>query len=134
MHTTIDRLRSFTAGIPAGGRHWILGLALAGLVGFVPASAVRAQVGPAAAASPAAPGKHRLQHRFDAANTTHDGHLTLSQAQQGGWRMVANHFDDIDIGHKGYVSLDDVRAYARARRATRREHAGGVQTEPQQQP
>ena len=60
-----------------------------------------------------------LQQRFDAANTTHDGHLTQAQAR-GHMRMVARNFDAIDTAHKGYVTVDEVRAYARARRAARR--------------
>ncbi|WP_428376985.1 hypothetical protein [Lichenicoccus sp.] len=72
-----------------------------------------------AAVAPTAPGAHRLQARFDAANTSHDGHLTLSQAQSGGMRMVGRHFDEIDVGHKGYVTLDDVRQFTQAQRAAR---------------
>ncbi len=80
------------------------------------AGAAAAQDTPAAASSP---GPHRLQNRFDAANTSHDGHLTLSQAQAANMRRVARHFDDIDFGHKGYVTLDDIRQFTRARRTAR---------------
>ena len=71
------------------------------------------------ATPPAGSGSHRLQARFDAANSTHDGHLTLAQAQAGGMRGVVRHFEQIDLGHKGFVTLGDVRQYARGRRAAR---------------
>ncbi|WP_205880381.1 hypothetical protein [Lichenicoccus roseus] len=103
----------------------IFGLVAACLVAAAPLSAVFAQDTPPTASSPALHA-HRLQERFDAANTTHDGHLTLLQAQDGDLRMVANHFDDIDIGHKGYVTLNDVRHYAQVRRAARRDLANGA--------
>ena len=66
---------------------------------------------------------HRFRERFDAANTTHDGRLTLAQAEAGRMRMVARNFDAIDSDHKGYVTLGDVRTFNRARRA-----AGAGQT------
>ena len=72
-------------------------------------------------AAPHAPRRPRqtLQQRFDLANATHDGHLTLAQAQ-GKMPMVARNYDAIDTAHKGYVTVDEVRAFARARRAARR--------------
>jgi hypothetical protein len=51
-----------------------------------------------------------LKQRFDAANTTHDGHLTLEQAQAG-LPHVACHFNKIDKGGKGYVTLEEIRRY-----------------------
>jgi hypothetical protein len=61
---------------------------------------------------------HRMtmNERFTAANTTHDGHLTLDQAKTG-YRTVARHFAAIDTGHKGYVTEDDIRAWEKAQRA-----------------
>ncbi|MFP6556748.1 EF-hand domain-containing protein [Paraburkholderia sp. B3] len=53
----------------------------------------------------------KLQARFDAADTNHDGKLTLAEAQAGMPR-VAKNFDQIDADHKGYVTLDDIERYA----------------------
>jgi hypothetical protein len=96
---------------------------------------------PATATQPQAPGQQQLfaqppeqgQHpraqrfldRFQAANTTGDGHLTLAQAQAGHMPMVVRNFDAIDAQHKGYVTLQDVRAYRRQMRAMRE---GGAST------
>ncbi len=62
-----------------------------------------------------------LQQRFDQANTTHDGHLTLNQAKAG-MPMVAKHFDAIDKDKKGYVTTDDIHGYTAQRRSAH--HAG----------
>jgi hypothetical protein len=70
--------------------------------------------------SETAPPSHPLRDRFAAANITHDGRLTREQAEAGGLRMVAKNFDAIDINHHGYVTLEDVKAFAQSRRATRR--------------
>jgi hypothetical protein len=70
---------------------------------------------PPEAAAPA----HAMRDRFAAANTTHDGRLTRDQAEAGGLKMVAKNFDAIDVNHRGYVTLQDIRAYAQARRAQR---------------
>jgi hypothetical protein len=81
-----------------------------------------AVVGPTpAAAKPAAPPRRgrTLQERFDEANTTHDGHLTPEQARAK-MPAVARDFTEIDKDHKGYVTVDDIRAHAAAQRAARR--------------
>ncbi len=57
----------------------------------------------------------KLKDRFEAANTSHDGRLTLQQAQQAHLGMVARNFDQIDADHKGYVTMQDVHAWHRAR-------------------
>ena len=62
--------------------------------------------------------RRTLQARFDAANTTHDGHLTEAQAQAG-MPAVARNFAAIDTQNRGYVTIDDIRAYNRSRRAAR---------------
>ncbi|WP_297492288.1 hypothetical protein [Acidocella sp.] len=49
--------------------------------------------------------------KFYAANTTHDGHLTLAQARAGGLRSIADHFSDIDVKQRGYVTLYDIEAW-----------------------
>ena len=51
-----------------------------------------------------------MQQRFEQANVTHDGHLTLDQAKTG-YKSIARHFDAIDRDKKGYITEDDIRAY-----------------------
>ncbi len=101
---------------------------------LIAAGAAQAQTAPAApapAAAPAAPAAapaaapHAAHHRrnrqqmFDAANTTHDGHLTEEQARAG-WPTIAHNFAAIDTAKKGYVTMDDIKAYYAARRAAHR--------------
>jgi hypothetical protein len=69
------------------------------------------------------PGGHHWQHgksgaflakwqaRFTTANTTHDGHLTLAQAQAAGLKPVVDHFSDIDAQKRGYVTFNEVVAW-----------------------
>jgi hypothetical protein len=52
-----------------------------------------------------------LAQRFANANVTHDGRLTLEQAQAG-MPMVAQNFAEIDVDHKGYVTLPEIRMFA----------------------
>lgn len=71
-------------------------------------------------AASAATGRHRRtqQERFDEANTTRDGHLTLAQAQASpphGWNMIIKNFTTIDAANKGYVTMEDIHAYRSAR-------------------
>lgn len=58
------------------------------------------------------------QQRFAQANIAHDGHLTREEAN-GGYNVVAKHFDDIDAAHKGYVTENDIRAWRVMRRTAR---------------
>lgn len=84
-------------------------------------AALLALPGPAMAASP-----HMTFHqRFEQANTTHDGHLTLDQAKTG-MKSVARHFDAIDKDHKGYVTEADIHAYYKAMRAAAHNHSEGT--------
>jgi len=89
-----------------------------------PAGPRSGQPATAAAAAPAnvAPTHRRrtMQERFDAANTTHDGHLTLEQARAGRMNAVVRDFAEIDTAKRGYVTLDDIRAHRRAVRQARR--------------
>ncbi len=48
---------------------------------------------------------------FYAANTTHDGHLTLAQAKAAGFKPVVDNFDDIDVKKRGYVTFYDIEAW-----------------------
>lgn len=92
-----------------------------------PPATTMTQAAQSAAATPAAtaPAAHRRggwEQHFAAANTSHDGHLTLEQAK-GGYITVARHFDAIDAGHKGYVTTDDIRAWHKAQRDARHGNA-----------
>lgn len=71
----------------------------------------------------APPHTHRtMQEKFDQANTTHDGHLMLEQSKSG-YKSVARHFAAMDQAKKGYVTVDDVRAYYKAQRALHHQSA-----------
>lgn len=60
-----------------------------------------------------------LEERFREADTAGDGRLTFAQAHA---RMpsVAHEFDAIDKDHKGWVTLDDIRAHQAEKRRLRR--------------
>ena len=58
--------------------------------------------------------------RFAAANTTHDGKLTLEQARAGHMRSIVKNFAAIDTEKRGYVTFDQVTAYRAAHRTPRR--------------
>jgi hypothetical protein len=74
-----------------------------------------------------------MAERFEQANLTHDGHLTLDQAKSG-YKSVARHFDAIDVDKKGYVTVDDIRAYNKAQRTLHHKasthHTESGQTQP----
>lgn len=103
------------------------------LLAVSPIAAVHAQTTPAPAqAAPvtAAPATlpdtpapkaklSRLQKRFAAANTTHDGHLTLEQARANKWTQIVTHFSTLDAEKKGYVTEAQIGAAAHAARATK---------------
>lgn len=75
------------------------------------ASGAAAHTAPAAQTK-ASPKPHRMtwQERFAAANTTHDGHLTLQQAKAG-YFTISRHFNEIDADKKGYVTVADVATW-----------------------
>jgi hypothetical protein len=56
-------------------------------------------------------GMQKWQARFDAANTTHDGRLTLAQAQAAGLKPVVAHFAMIDTRNRGYVTFNEIMAW-----------------------
>jgi hypothetical protein len=66
---------------------------------------------------PSGGARNRGIEKFNAANVTHDGRLTREQAQSGGLHGVARNFDAIDREHKGYVTIQDIRDWRRARKA-----------------
>jgi hypothetical protein len=65
----------------------------------------------------------RMAERFNAADSNHDGKLSLDEAKAG-MPMVARRFDEIDTGHTGAVTLDQLNAYAQAHMG-QRQHGGG---------
>ena len=71
-----------------------------------------------------------FKQRFEAANLTHDGRLTLDQARQGHIAMVVRNFDQIDADHKGYVTIQDVHAWHRARRQAQQQGSSPAQPSP----
>jgi hypothetical protein len=87
---------------------------------------------PDAAPAPARPRAQRprgtFAQRFNAANTTHDGKLTLEQARAARFRSVVRNFTAMDRDGKGYVTRHDVVAYRKALRAQR---AAPAQVQPQ---
>ena len=52
----------------------------------------------------------KLEDRFAAADTDHDGKLTKAEAQAGMPRL-AKHFDEVDAQKTGSVTLDQVKQY-----------------------
>jgi hypothetical protein len=68
---------------------------------------------------------HRMswQQRFAEANATHDGHLTLQQAEAG-YRTIARHFREIDADKKGYLTVEDIDNWHKLQRAMRHSHQG----------
>lgn len=58
----------------------------------------------------------QLPTRFAQANTSGDGKLTRAQAQSG-MPMVAQHFDEIDTQHNGYITLAQIEDFMRERAA-----------------
>ncbi len=52
-----------------------------------------------------------IEERFTAADKDHDGKLTLAEAKAGMPR-VARGFDKIDKEKKGYLTVDQIKAFA----------------------
>ena len=84
-----------------------------------PATPAPAASAPAASSAPSHHHRMTIQQRFDAADTNHDGQLTLAEAKAG-YRAVARHFKAIDTDKKGYVTLAEIESYVQARRAAYR--------------
>jgi hypothetical protein len=60
-----------------------------------------------------------MEQRFKAANTTNDNKLTREQAEKGMPRIAKN-FDKIDVDHKGYITLEQVKAAMNEVEATKK--------------
>ena len=90
-------------------------LALA-LVSLLPAGAAFAQDANADRAEHAQQMAAQMQKRFAAADANADGRLTKDEAK-GKMPFVYKHFDEIDTTHSGAVTLADIAAFARAKRA-----------------
>jgi hypothetical protein len=56
-------------------------------------------------------GMAKMQAKFEAANTTHDGRLTLQQAEAAGLKPVVEHFSAIDTANRGYVTFNELMAW-----------------------
>ena len=102
---------------------------LTGTTGPLASSPQRTAVAPVGPGTeqvaPAAGAVHRrthrtLQERFDEANVTHDGHLTMEQARAK-MPAVARDFAAIDTDKKGYVTVDQIKEHTREAPAARRE-------------
>jgi hypothetical protein len=63
----------------------------------------------------------KWQAKFDAANTTHDGHLTLAQAKAANLIPVETNFTAIDTKNRGYVTFNDILAWRMDQRAQKLE-------------
>jgi hypothetical protein len=83
-----------------------------------PAPTVTTPTPPPPAARPQRP-RQTFAQRFANANTTHDGRLTLQQAQAARMGGVAKNFAAIDRENKGYVTKQDIAAYRKAMRTQR---------------
>ena len=57
--------------------------------------------------------------RFEAANTSHDGHLTQAQAEAAHMRGVGTHFAEIDSHHRGYVTFEELNSWRAERKVAR---------------
>lgn len=55
----------------------------------------------------------RMADRFKAADTNHDGKLSLDEAKAG-MPMLARNFDQIDTAHTGGVTMEQLSAYMQA--------------------
>lgn len=58
-----------------------------------------------------APSPQKIEARFKAADVNHDGKLTREEAKAGMPR-VAKAFDKIDVEKKGYITLEQLQAFA----------------------
>ena len=83
-----------------------------------PALRVRPADPPTTGAALRAKALAKLQAQFRAADADGNGSLTAEEAK--GFGFVARNFDAIDVGRRGAVTFDDVRAYLARVKAERR--------------
>jgi len=99
-------------------------LTIVASLGAGPAGPAHAAPAPGLSAERVVDMPHRhysgLAEHFDAANTSHDGKLTLKQASDAGWSRVLRHFAEIDATHSGFVTEDQIHAYNLAHRHARK--------------
>jgi hypothetical protein len=81
---------------------------------FIALAAPMAAFAQTTPATPPSGNAQQFVARFDAANTTHDGHLTLAQAQAANMRGIVKHFSEIDTANAGYVTLQEIQAWYQA--------------------
>lgn len=62
--------------------------------------------------------EEKMTERFTQADANGDGYLTPEEAESG-MPFVSRHFEEIDEEKRGSVTLDDIRAYAAERAASR---------------
>lgn len=60
-----------------------------------------------------------LPERFADANSSKDGQLTRPQARASYWYYVDRNFEAMDKDRKGFVTVEDIRGYARMMREKR---------------
>jgi hypothetical protein len=60
----------------------------------------------------------KLKERFTAADKNGDGKLTKEEAKAG-MPFVYQHFDEIDKAHTGAITMADIAAFAREKRAAK---------------
>ncbi len=98
----------------------LLPVVLAALLGVVPPAlqTAWAQQDPPQESQPKPRTRMTWQQRFDKANTTGDGKLTLEQAKAG-YPTIARNFARIDLDGRGFVTRDDVKAWHKSVREAR---------------
>jgi Ca2+-binding EF-hand superfamily protein len=67
--------------------------------------------------------KEKIEEKFKAADTNHDGKLSKDEAKTG-MPKVYEHFDEIDTGKTGFVTLQQVEAEVAKMAKERRKHKG----------
>lgn len=106
--------RSFLTAAALAGLPLALGaVAPAAIVPFAMAQTMppSASAGAYAAGTPARHARVAAIEAKFAANTTHDGRLTLAQARAGRLPLIVANFQVIDIYGRGYVTFNDIMAW-----------------------
>ena len=83
-----------------------------------PALRVRPVEAPAAGDALRAQALAKLEAQFRAADVDGNGSLSAEEAKRFGF--VASHFDAIDVGRRGAIRFEDLRAYLERTKAERR--------------